>query len=366
MRRLRRWLAGCLGGLALAGCGAPPPPLRIGFVAELSGRSSDLGESGRNGFMLALDDSRRRGVPARPVEVLVRDVGSGPESARQVVQDLVAGGVDVIVGPMTSSMVELVQPITEAAGVLILSPTASSAKFHGKDDLLFRVNWTTRDDASRYAEYYWAQGVRRVAVAVNGDNLVFSESWLDAFTRTFTARGGTVLATQTFKSSSVGYEAVCRSLVAARPDAVVLIANAVDSARLAQQVRKLAPEMPLIASEWAGASQLIELGGRAVEGLRLGQNYDHGDTSPRFTAFREAYQLRYGKMPAFGAVLGYDTATVLLEALDKRPPGMSVKEALLRFGPYPGLQQQVAFDANGDAQRAIYFMVVRDGRFVAE
>lgn len=365
MRRLRRWLGGCLGVLALAGCGAPPP-LRIGFVAELSGRSSDLGESARNGFLLALDDSRRRGVPARPVEVLMRDVGAGPEAERQSVQELVAGGVDVVVGPMTSAMVDVVQPITEPAGVLMISPTASAAKYRGKDDLLFRINWTTREDASHYAEYYWTSGVRRVAVAVNGDNRAFSESWLEEFSKTFEALGGKVLTTQTFKSNSVGYEAVCRPLVATRPDAVVLIANAVDSARLAQQVRKLAPEMPLIAAEWAGASQLIELGGRAVEGLRLGQNYDHGDTSPRFTAFREAYQLRYGKMPAFGAVLGYDTATVLLEALDRRTPGMSVKEALLRFGPYPGLQQQVVFDANGDAERAIYFMVVRDGRFVAE
>ena len=43
---------------------------------------------------------------------------------------------------------------------------------------------------------------------------------------------------------------------------------------------------------------------------------------------------------------------------------MSVKEALIKLGPYEGLQQQIRFDENGDTTRVAYFMVIRDGRFV--
>ena len=45
---------------------------------------------------------------------------------------------------------------------------------------------------------------------------------------------------------------------------------------------------------------------------------------------------------------------------------MKIKEALIRFGPYQGLQQPVSFDANGDASRVAYFMMVKGGRFVRE
>ena len=45
---------------------------------------------------------------------------------------------------------------------------------------------------------------------------------------------------------------------------------------------------------------------------------------------------------------------------------MKVKDALIRFGPYEGLQQEVRFDANGDASRVAHFMMVKDGRFVRE
>ena len=44
----RDWLCPSIIALLLAGC-AEPPPLRIGFLAELSGRSADLGEAARNG-----------------------------------------------------------------------------------------------------------------------------------------------------------------------------------------------------------------------------------------------------------------------------------------------------------------------------
>ena len=51
-----------------------------------------------------------------------------------------------------------------------------------------------------------------------------------------------------------------------------------------------------------GTSQLIELGGKTVEGLMLVQNYNQ-DASPRYRAFQEAYRKRFGKAPAFGSVL---------------------------------------------------------------
>jgi branched-chain amino acid transport system substrate-binding protein len=40
-----------------------------------------------------------------------------------------------------------------------------------------------------------------------------------------------------------------------------------------------------------------------------------------------------------------------------------VKAAALRSGPYPGLQQEMVFDANGDTQRKVVFTEIRNGRY---
>jgi len=40
-----------------------------------------------------------------------------------------------------------------------------------------------------------------------------------------------------------------------------------------------------------------------------------------------------------------------------------MKEALIRYGPFEGLQQSILFDANGDTNRTMYFTEIRAGRY---
>lgn len=357
---------GVVAALLLAGC-SEPPPLRIGFLAELSGRSADLGEAARNGVILAVDQYREgRREDKRTLEIIVRDTGQTPESAASAAQELVAGGVELIIGPTSSAMVDNILPSVEKAGVVLLTPTASAVKFHGNDDALFRINLTTRDNGRHYAEHYFAKGFKRISAAANENNRSFAESWLGEFRAAFEALGGEIVSAPFFDSTAANYAPIIDTMLAPGPDALLFISNAVDAARLAQQARKAAPETPLIAAEWAGTAQLIELGGRAVEGLMIVQNYNQDDTSPRFQAFRAAYAKRFGKEPVFGSVLAHDAATVVLDALSRRPAGMSAKEALIKLGPYTALQQQIVFDGNGDTTRVAYFMTIRDGRFVRD
>ena len=55
---------------------------------------------------------------------------------------------------------------------------------------------------------------------------------------------------------------------------------------------------------------------------------------------------------------------MLFEVLGKREAGETVKAAVLRNGPYQGLQQQIVFDAKGDTQRNVFFTEISEGRFV--
>ena len=59
----------------------------------------------------------------------------------------------------------------------------------------------------------------------------------------------------------------------------------------------------------------------------------------------------------------YDAATALMEALVRKSSGESLKEALIRYGPFEGLQQPILFDANGDTNRTMYFTEIRAGRY---
>ena len=352
--------------VALAGC-REPEPLRVGYIGELTGRSPELAEACRNGVLLAVDAAQASGrLRGRRVDLLVRDTGSSAESAASAARALVAAKVDAIIGPITSNMVTAVQGVTEKSGVVVISPTVSSMQFYGRDDLLFRLQFTTRESTAHYARFYHAKGLRRLSVAANNDNRLFSESWLKEFRAAFEARGGTILTAPYFDSGADSYAEIIKAMLRPGPEGLLFIGNAVDVSRLAQQAYKARPGINMIAATPAATNQLIELGGKAVEGMFLVQSFDQDDNSPGYVAFRDAYGKRFGKVPAYTSILGHDAASVLLDALARRPEGMTTKQALLSMGPYQGLQQQISFDANGDASRVPYFVVVRDGRFVRD
>ncbi len=352
----------CLG---LASC-SPPPPLRLGFIGGLSDSNSDNGQSGLNGVMLAVElFNRAGGVGGRQVELVSRDDAQDPGTAARAAQELVDNRVEAVIGPFTSSMAAVIQPVTAQAGIFQISPTITSMAFYGKDDNLFRINRTTRDNAGDYARVLHQRGQRRIAVAYDQRNLNFTKSWLDEFRAVVHAQGGQLAAEVPYVSGAeVDFAQVMHKLLAARPDGLFFISGALDVARLAQQARKQAPGLPIGASEWAATEQLIELGGAVVDGLLIVQNYDHDDSSPRFQEFSDAYFKRFQRKPGYSSVSAHDAATVVLTALKQRAQGETLKAAAARSGPYQGLQQTIAFDANGDTARKVFFTEIRDGRYV--
>lgn len=361
---LRALIAALLTCLLPSAC-TRPEPVQIGFIGGLTGINSDNGQAGLNGVTLAIEQCNSEGgVQGRKVELLWRDHGQDPAAAAQGARELGMVPVEALIGPYTSAMAAATLPVTKAAGVFQISPTITSMDFHGKDDNLFRINRTTRDNGRDYAAMLARRGQHHVAVAYDTRNRSFSESWLKEFRAQVQAGGHRLAAEVPFASSDKAqYEAVVRRMLAHRPDGLLFIAGAVDTANLALQARRQAPTLRLSAAEWAATEQLIELGGRVVEGLLIAQNFDRDEASDRFRHFSDAYFKRFQRKADYSAVSSYDAATVVLGALRRRQKGQSMKEAVLAAGPFQGLQQTIVFDPNGDTERKVYFTEVRNGRY---
>lgn len=351
--------------VAITGC-EPQKNLQIGFIGGLTDRNSDNGQSGLNGVILAVEQfNRAGGLNGRMVELIARDDAQNRETAAKSANELVAAKVEAVIGPFTSGMAEVIVPITGAAGIFQISPTITSMYFYGKDDNLFRINRTTRDNAGDYAKVMLGKGQQNIAVAFDTRNRNFTESWLKEFRDAVTTHGARLAAEVPYESSpDADFGHIVGKMLQSKPDSLFFISGALDVARLAQQARKLAPRLPIGASEWAATEQLIELGGEVVEGLLIVQNYNHDDDSAGFTEFRDAYFKRFQRPPGYSSVSAFDAATVVLAGLKKRDNGETLKSAVLRNGPYQGLQQSISFDANGDTTRKVFFTEIRNGRYV--
>lgn len=364
--RCFRILAATVAALGMLAC-SPPEPVRLGFVGGLSGRVADLGVEGRNGAALAVEmRNKAGGVKGRPVELLAEDDQQNPEVARQAVSRLIDLKADAIIGPMTSAMALAVIPLVNQAQRVLIAPTVSTRDLSGIDDYFFRVVASTDVHARSNAEYHYNRvGLRRVAAVYDLNNKSYTESWLDEYRQAFVALGGEVVDSVTFSSGAdVLFPELARDLLRTRPDGVLIIANSVDAAMLCQHLRQLDPSVLLTASEWAATEQLIELGGRSVEGIVIAQLLDRQSVQKPYLDFRRDYTERFGKVPGFPGLTAFDATNAALDAIGRQAPGQTLKQVLLSGKAFPGVQDPVVFDAYGDTSRPTYLTTVKDGAFV--
>lgn len=361
---MRRLLLACCVVL-LAAC-AQPEPIRIGLLAGLSDRGSDFGESVRNGVILAIEQKNAAGgINGRPIELIVRDDGQDAAQARVAAQELIDLRPEIVIGPVTSSMAAVVVPMMDRAGLVMISPTVASTRFFGLDDHFFRVNCTTAEAAIQHARVLYARGLHRAGLAFDQSNLPFSGTWIEAFSKEFESLGGQTVGTSGFASvAETRFAAVINNLLKHQPDALIFVASTLDTSRLAQQARRLAPGLHRSSSEWAASGEaLSEMGGRAVDGLLMMHAYDRNDEGPAYRRFVEDFRARFQREFGSFSLLAYDTANVVMAALERQRSGETVKQALLSHGPYVGVQQLVEFNETGDATREVFFTEIRAGQF---
>lgn len=367
-RALRVWVGtGLVIGMALIAC-TDKAPVRIGFVGGTSGRVADLGVSGRDAAQLVVEQCNADGgINGRPVQLLIEDDRQDPETARSAVAKLIEQGVAAIVGPMTSDMAVAVAPLVNQAGVLMVSPTATTQALSRIDDQFFRITSTTEDFAAKSARHHLASGkIRRFAAVYDLGNRTFCENWLAVFREVFAAGGGQIVTAIGFSTNAERtFLDMARDLLAPRPDGVLIIANSMDSAMLCQQVRKIDSDIPISLADWGATERLLEMGGAAVEGVTVVQTFDRDSPSPRYQAFRRTYLQRYGREPGFPGVHAHDATQVVLTALRLRQKDRSLKQVLLANRQFQGLQSDFSFNDFGDVQRSLASIsIVRNRQFV--
>ncbi len=310
-------LVACITAFGLAGCNEQEP-IRVGFIAPLSGRFGALGTEIRDGTLLAISEVNAAGGPGkRPLVLVVRDTAHEPERARQAMRELIDAGVAVVIGPQTSDMAEVIVPIANEAGIPLVSPVVTSTRLAGLDDFFLRVVATNRQYATACARFF-VESVpsRRAALILDDSQKAYTEDWAKYFEEAFRAGGGEVVSREHFYSdakTSIMPE-VERSL-AARPDLLVAVTNSVDAARIAHLVRRRNPDLRLTSAESAATEQLIETGGRAVEGMYVPQLVDNDSASPAYLAFRDRYRDRFGAEPSFGSLAAHDALMLVASVL---------------------------------------------------
>ena len=335
--------------------------IKIGFVGDLTSSMSELGINGRNGVLLAVEECNSNGgIDGCLIKLITRDDKHDEEQALKVDQLLIKEGVAAIIGHMTSSMSVKVLPLINKEKIVMISPTTS--KLSQLDDYFIRL--IPYDQTNSYlAEYaYQRLGLK---IVYDLSNVAFSMMVRDDFTKEFESMGGKIVFSKSFTSGpEVDYINMIKMLLDPKPEGLLIIAGALDTAMICQHIRMSGSQIPVMHNGWAGTKELIQHGGPAIEGIIFPIMYNKDSQEKSFIQFKNRYKKRFGQDPDFASVYAYEAALLLINALSESTNPAKLKDIILKQAKLDGLQGEITFDKYGDAQRKTSIVKIKDGRII--
>lgn len=351
-----------IGLAALCAC-QPAPTVKVAFIGGLSGRISELVINGRNGAQLAIETLDAQ--PGQRDELGVHDAADVPEQSAAVIDAVVDEADAFAVGPMNSVLAKRMARKASKKPLVLISPTANLDALSGIDDYFFRVTPPAGPGADAFAEAAIARSLSSASVRVESHNGIYTESFAQSFATRYEALGGAPVTMVRYDTDqNPHYARVAAALLSTHPKIVLLVCGAVDASIVSQQLRRLHPNVQLAMASWAANLQLLQLGGRAIEGALVLQAIDLDSQAPAYVDFRERFALRFGNPPSQAAMFSYDATMIGVEGLRRKKDSQSLRDALLAPGTWPGLQQPLVLDRFGDSTGRFPLSEVRKGRFV--
>jgi branched-chain amino acid transport system substrate-binding protein len=246
--------------LALAASGAAWADLTIGISLPLTGPANGLGIPMQNYIKLWPES-----VAGEKLKVILLDDASDPTRAVQNAKRFVTEDkVDVVMGSSVSvNAIAMSDTVAESKTPhLAFSPAVLQA---GKDSWMFRLPQGNAVMAHAVIEHMKKQGIKTVGFLGYTD--AFGESWLTDF-RAESAKlnGPQITLVERFARPDTSVTAQALKLVAANPDAILIIASGSGAAMPQMGLAERGYKGKVYQTHAAATRDLMRIGGKAVEG----------------------------------------------------------------------------------------------------
>lgn len=341
--------------------------IKIGEFASLTGKEATFGVSSHQGTVLAVDQvNAAGGLLGKKIQLVYEDDQSKAGEAATVVRKLISRDkVVALLGEVASSRSLEAAPIAQQSRIPMISPASTNPKVTEVGDYIFRVCFTDRFQGAVLANFV-LNSLKATQVALLIDlKSDYSKGLASYFKESFIKQGGKVLAEPNYSGGDKDFNAQLTAIKGLNPQAILVPGYYTDVGLIALQARQLGLKVPMVGGDGWESPRLIEIGGEALEGHFFSTHYSPDDQSARVQEFVKQYRERFGQIPDALAALGYDSARLLLDALQRAGSTESVKlrEALAQTKDFEAVTGRITIDHERNPTKPAIILTVRQGKF---
>jgi branched-chain amino acid transport system substrate-binding protein len=340
--------------------------VKIGLYLPMTGAAAAMGQMVWEGVQTA--HQMQPQLLGQPVELVLLDTRSDRIEAANAVSRLIERDkVAAILGEVISSDTLAGVPIAERAGIPDLSPTATSPLVTQGKHFAFRAAYVDDLQGKVAARFAWENlQARRVAVLIDQAQ-DYCVGLANFFIQEFKRRGGEIVSTSYIQTGDQDFSAQISALKGQNPDLIYAPNYYAEDALLAEQLKDLGVQTPVLTGDGAQVPELISIGGQAVNGMYFTALFHRqGISSELGRRFLAAYEQTYHKQLDGFAALGGESYFLLAAAINKAGDldGAKIAQALADTKNFPGVTGSITMGPDHNPIKGVTVIKVENGKFV--
>lgn len=342
--------------------------VKIGVALSMTGPAAVYGATQKVGVQAAVEEINKSGqLKGVKLEAVIEDDASTKEQGIAVFQRFInRDRVSAIIGPTLSNTATAADPLAQAAKVTVVAVSNTAPKgITDIGDHVWRVSLTEAQvipGALKRAQQ--KLGFKSASVLYGNDD-AFTQAGYSVMKAALETLGVKTLGTQTFAKPDRDYNAQLTSLLANKPDILVVSALAENASGIVAQARQLGWQGAIFGGNGFNSPAFIKNAGPAAEGVLVGTAWDRNSTAPANQKFLEIMKVR-GIDPDQFAAQAYTGVLVIAEAV--KLAGMKggredINGGLAKVKDFPTPLGTFSFLDSRDANHEPALQQVKDGKF---
>ena len=314
-------------------------PIRIGLQGPLTGGSSPMGVSMRDGVKLAVGEiNAKGGVLGRKLELIERDDEARNERGVQIAQELInKEKVVAAVGYINSGVALASQRFYQEAKIPVMNNVATATTITKQfadqpENYVFR---NAANDTIQSGMIVEELVTRRKydKVAILADSTNYGQLGREDLEKALAAKGIKAVAIEKYNIKDVDMTPQLLKAKEAGAQVVITYGIGPELAQIANGMVKLGWKVPMMGSWTLSMGNFIDNAGKNADGAIMPQTFIQEGNTPKRKSFIAAYQKAYkvDRIPSpVSAAQGYDSIYLLAAAIAqaKSTEGPKIREAL--------------------------------------
>lgn len=380
MRILRRTLISGLCAAALAsaiGCkksasesgsagSVASTEIVIGHFASMTGSTAHFGQDTDRGIRMAFEEANAKGgVLGKKLKlVTLDDRGDSAEAANAVTRLIDVEKVTAVLGEVQSSLSLAGGRVAQRRKIPMISPTSTNPKVTEVGDYIFRVCFIDPFQGKVMATFA-RQNLKLEKVAILKDvKSDYSIGLADAFRKSFTELGGTIVMEQSYSAGDTDFSAQVTAIRGANVQGVFVPGYYSEVGTIARTAERLALKVPLLGGDGWDSPDLFKIGGDAINGSYFSDHFAPDVATEKAKAFVASFTSKYGQAPTGLGALGYEAALVLVDALGRagKTDPAALRDALAATKDFEGVAGKITMDAQRNPLKSAVVLKVEGGK----